>query len=103
MDLGIQLRVSPLLGVSGPLSDLAAFGTPAVASRGLCVDVDPPAFIRPLPDSVSPVLLAEAVEVALEEPMSDVDREVLRRSYLDEKSPARYSEQLLAIIEESIA
>ena len=103
VDLGIQLRVSPLLGVSGPLSDLAAFGTPAVASWGLCVDVDPPAYVRPLPDSVSPVLVAEAVEAALEEPMSDVDREVLRRTYLDAKSPARYAEQIFAIIEESIA
>ena len=102
VDLGIQLRVSPLLGVSGPLSDLAAFGTPAVASRGLCVDVDPPAYIRPLPESVSPVLVAEAVEAALSVPMSDVDREVLRRSYLDAKSPKRYAEQLLAVIEESI-
>ena len=103
VDLGIQLRVSPLLGVSGPLSDLAAFGTPAVASRGLCMDVDPPAYIRPLPDNVSPVLVAEVVEETLANPVPPVDLEVLRRGYLEAKSPARYSQQLLTIIEEVIA
>ena len=95
--------MSPLLGVSGPLSDLAAFGTPAVASRGLCMDVDPPAYIRPLPDNVSPVLVAEVVEETLANPVPPVDLEVLRRGYLEAKSPARYSQQLLTIIEEVIA
>ena len=95
VDLGVQLRISPLLGVSGPLSDLAAYGTPAVASRGLCVDVDPPAFVRPLPDAVSPVLVAEAIEEAIRAPMAPQEREAHRRSYLDEKSPDRYALALL--------
>ena len=101
IDLGIQLRISPLLGVSGPLSDLAAYGTPAIASRGLCVDVEPPEFIRPLPDAVSPAMVAEAVEEALKTPFPVQEREFLRRAYLDAKSPQNYAAALLGLLEES--
>jgi FkbM family methyltransferase len=98
VDLGIQLRVSPLLGVSGPLSDMAAVGTPAVASLGLAVDVDTPAFIDRLPDEASPLMVAEAIERRLANPRdpSTIERE--RREYLVRKSPALYAEQLLAIL-----
>ena len=103
VDLGVQLRVSPMLGVSGPLSDLAAYGTPAVASAGLCVDVDTPEFIYPLPDVVSPVMVAEEIEKALLTPMSADDRDRLRVDYLARKSPALYAEQLARVIEEAVA
>ena len=103
VDLGVQLRVSPMLGVSGPLSDLAAYGTPAVASTGLCVDVDTPAFIYRLPDVVSPVMVAEEIEKALRDPMSAEDREHLRLNYLERKSPAIYAEKLAEVIDEVVS
>ena len=84
VDLGVQLRVSPLLGVSGPLSDMAAVGTPAVASRGLAIDVDTPAFIDRL--------------------AHPADREVIeaqRVDYLERKSPKVYAEELLAVLPSS--
>ena len=99
VDLGIQLRVSPLLGVSGPLSDMAAYGTPAIANRGLAIDVDTPDFIDRLPDDVSPVMVAEAIETALAHPRSLEEREAMRRAYLEEKSPQRYAEQLLGLLQ----
>lgn len=98
-DLGIQLRVSPLLGVSGPLSDMAAYGTPAIASSGLAIDVDTPDFIERLPDDVSPVMVAEAVERALAHPRSLEEREAMRQAYLVEKSPERYAERLLGLLQ----
>ena len=101
IDLGIQLRISPLLGVSGPLSDLAAFGTPAVASRGLCVDVDTPEFIHRLPDAVSPVMVAEAIEHCLNHPIPDSTREQQRQEYLARKTPERYAQILRQLIAES--
>ncbi len=101
VDLGIQLRISPVLGVSGPLSDLAAYGTPAVASRGLAIDVDTPGYVERLPDDVSPVLVAEAVERVLANPLSEGDREEMRRAYLDAKSPARYAQAFLALLSSS--
>jgi glycosyltransferase involved in cell wall biosynthesis len=101
-DVGVQLRVSPLLGVSGPLSDLAAFGTTAVASTGLCIDVDTPAYVHRLPDAVSPVMVAEAVEHALAHPMSYQERERERRAYLERKSPGRYAELLLDVCRQTL-
>lgn len=98
IDLGLQLRVSPLLGVSGPLSDMAAFGTPAVANRGLCVDVDTPGFIDRLPDDVSPVMVAEAIERRLADPWPADEIEAMRVAYLDRKSPARYAADLHDIL-----
>ena len=100
VDVGIQLRISPLLGVSGPLSDFAAYGTPAVASNGQCVDVDTPDFIHRLPDAVSPVLVAEAIEQMLSNPTDAVERERQRQTYLREKPPRRYAVLLLEMLQE---
>ena len=101
VDLGIQLRVSPFLGVSGPLADMAAYGTPGMGSNGLAIDVDTPAFIDRLPDEVSPLIVAEAIEYRLSRPVSAEDREQLRRDYLAAKSPQIYAEQLLAHLRQS--
>jgi len=98
VDVGLQLRISPLLGVSGPLSDLAAYGTPSVASNGLCVDVDTPDYIDRLSDDVSPVMVAEALEFRLAHPMGHEEREALRLEYIERKSPARYAEALLGVL-----
>jgi hypothetical protein len=98
VDLGLQLRISPLLGVSGPLSDLAAFGTTSVASSGLAVDVDTPAYVDRLPDDVSPVMVAEALEYRLAHPIRHGDREQMRLDYLAAKSPRRYAELLLDLL-----
>jgi hypothetical protein len=95
IDLGVQLRISPLLGVAGPLSDLAAYGTPALGSRGVCVDVDTPAFIDRLPDDVSAIMVAQAIEQRIANPHNPEDIESQRRRYLDEKSPEQYARQLL--------
>lgn len=97
IDCAVQLRVSPLLGVSGPLSDLAAFGTTAVASSGLCLDVDTPEFITPLPTEASPVMIAQAIEHALAHPIPDERREDMRISYLSGKTPAAYARALLEL------
>ena len=98
VDLGVQLRVSPLLGVSGPLSDLAAFGTTSVASSGLAIDVDTPDYVDRLPDDVSSLMVAEAIEHRIKNPIDHEVREQQRLAYLDAKSPARYAEALLALL-----
>jgi glycosyltransferase involved in cell wall biosynthesis len=101
VDLGLQLRISPLLGVSGPLSDLAAYGTTSLASNGLAVDVDTPDFVDRLPDDVSPIMVAEAMEYRLAHPFSHEVREGMRSEYLERKAPARYAEQLLSLLDEA--
>ena len=102
IDVGRQLRISPLLGVSGPLSDLAAFGTSAVASRGLAIDVDTPDYITRLPDDVSPMLVAEAIEEVLNRPSAAQEREAARQEYLVRHSPQRYARLLLDVLEASM-
>jgi hypothetical protein len=97
-DIGVQLRISPLLGVSGPLSDLAAFGTTCVASSGLAIDVDAPNYIRRLPDWVSSVMVAESLQELINWPLSAAEKEPARVSYLASKDPARYAEMLLNVI-----
>jgi glycosyltransferase involved in cell wall biosynthesis len=103
IDLGVQLRISPLLGVSGPLSDLAAFGTPAVASAGLCADVGTPDYIEALPDDVSPVIVAEGIESALARTRDPEKLELARREYIDRMSSAHYARRLLSVCEELLS
>ncbi len=95
VDLGVQLRISPQLGVSGPLSDLAAFGTRAIASSGLAIDVDAPGYIHRLPENVSALLVAEAIETVLESDFDSSSIESERIAYLAGKQPELYGEKLL--------
>ncbi len=99
VDLGVQLRISPQLGVSGPLSDLAAFGTRAVASSGLATDVDAPEYIRRLPDNVSALLVAEAIESVLESDFDSSSIESERIVYLAGNRPQLYAQKLFDYLE----
>ena len=92
--------MSPLLGVSGPLSDLAAFGTTSIASSGLAIDVGTPDYVDRLPDDVSSLMVAEAIEHRLLHPIDADAREIQRLAYLDAMSPARYAQRLLGLLEE---
>ena len=98
VDVGVQLRISPLLGVSGPLSDLSAFGTAAVASEGLCRDVGVPEYVTPVPETASPVQIAEALETCIDNPWPADAREAARQTYLAAMSPAGYAQQLLDVV-----
>ena len=101
-DIGIQLRISSLLGVSGPLADLAGFGVPSVASSGLVQDIDAPAFVSAVPEYVSPVMVAQSVEQLLKNRLPDSRREKLRLEYLESHSPEKYARELLAVLHDSV-
>ncbi len=102
VDLGVQLRISPLLGVSGPLSDLAAFGTPAVASVGLAIDVDAPDYIHRLPENISSLIVAEAIEKVLSEGSASKASELQRVAYLAKKTPNIYARKLLEYLDSQV-
>lgn len=97
-DVGIQLRVSDFLGVSGPLSDLAAFGTTSIGSSGLVRDVSAPAFVYPVSVWASALQLAEEIERVSAIPVDAQMREHERTDYVDRMSPKRYVDQLLAML-----
>jgi hypothetical protein len=80
---------------------MAAYGTTAMGSYGLTGDVDTPPYIDRLPDEVSPLIVAEALEYRLANPVPAVEREEQRRAYLAAKSPRVYAERLLAILREN--
>ena len=96
IDLGLQLRISPYLGVAGALSDLAARGRVALGSRGVCQDVGTPDFIDRLPDAISPITLAQAIEYRWSHMPEPRDVEQMRVEYLEQTSPKRYAELFLA-------
>ena len=100
-DIGIQLRISSLLGVSGPLADLAGFGVPSVASSGLVKDIDAPSFVSAVPEYVSPVMVAQALEQLVNNPVPATVIEDLRSEYLQSHSPEKYALEFLAVLQES--
>ena len=101
-DIGIQLRISSMLGVSGPLADLAGFGVASVASSGLVQDIDAPSTISGVPEYISPVMIAQSVEQLLSNPVPETEREKLRCEYLQSHSPAKYAQEFLAILQDSV-
>jgi glycosyltransferase involved in cell wall biosynthesis len=66
-DLGIQLRLTGFGSLSGALLDCIAAGLPAVANASLAGASDAPAYVRRVPDELSPLLVAEALADLLEE------------------------------------
>ena len=66
------------------------------------MDVGAPAYVDQLPDDVSSLILAEAIERRLRHPHDPVEREAQRLAYLAEKSPEIYARRLLALVEEAI-
>ena len=95
IDLGLQLRISPYLGVAGALSDLAARGRVALGSRGVCQDVGTPDFIDRLPDAISPITVANAIEHRWSHMPDPRDVEKSRIDYLQWTSLARYADVFL--------
>lgn len=99
-DIGVQLRISSLLGVSGPLGDLAGYGVTSVASSGLVRDVDAPEFVFPIPEYVSPVMVAQQIEQCIQRMIPESDRERMRIEYLQSHSPAHYAQEFLRVLQE---
>ena len=95
IDLGLQLRISPYLGVAGALSDLAARGRVSLGSRGVCQDVGTPDFIDRLPDAISPITVAQAIEYRWTNMPDPQSVENMRIEYLDQTSPQRYAQLLV--------
>lgn len=97
-DIGLQLRVSDFLGVSGPLSDLSAFGTTSIASEGLARDTNAPSYVHRVPSWISALQLAQEIERVHEAPVDPAEREQSRLVYLKQMSPGNYVDQLLGIL-----
>ncbi|MDD2857590.1 MAG: hypothetical protein PHU75_02850, partial [Candidatus Nanopelagicales bacterium] len=58
------------------------------------------AYVDRLPDEVSSLMVAEAIEHRIRSPFDSEVKEQQRLAYLDAKSPRRYAEQLLQLLRE---
>jgi glycosyltransferase involved in cell wall biosynthesis len=98
-DIAIQLRTHGFGGLSGALLDCIAAGLPTIANEDLALAMEAPAYVRRVPDQLSPVLIAEAVADLIDGGGCQRSRwEGQRRSYIDAHSFRRYAEQLVASI-----
>ena len=98
-DVGLQLRKYFLGGLSGALNDCMSFGLPTVSNEHLASAMQAPAFVRRVPDNLSPVLIAEAVLEILasgqhrERPIEEV------AAYRSARSPERYAQKVLEALQ----
>jgi hypothetical protein len=76
--------------------DCATAGLPSVASRDLVEALEPPAYVRAVPDHPSPVLVAEALADLLEAGRAT---EAERVAFCQARSPEAYATALCAALE----
>jgi glycosyltransferase involved in cell wall biosynthesis len=93
-DLAVQLRTYDLGGLSGALLDCAAAGLPTVTNASLAEAVGVPDYVRRIPNSLSPSLLAEALADLLAVGLAAERPEPLRRAYSEERHIHTYARGL---------
>lgn len=95
-DAAVQLRTHLLGGLSGALLDCITIGLPTVANQDLVESMEAPSYVFPVPDRLSPVLIAEALAAALASTAARRSREAERRAYYEAHSFREYARQLYA-------
>ena len=94
-DLAVQLRTYGFGALSGALLDCAAAGLRSVSNVSMGEALGAPAsYVRCIPDSISAVLLAEALADLHEAGPSPVALETERADFADERSFSRYASRL---------
>jgi glycosyltransferase involved in cell wall biosynthesis len=97
-DLAVQLRTYGLGGLSGALLDCAAAGLPTVTNASLGAAVGVPDYIRCIPDTISPLLLAEALADLLASGLTTDRPEAARRDYSEQRSFVAYAKRLCHVL-----
>jgi hypothetical protein len=95
-DIGLQLRRSSYLTLSGAASDLAVFGIRSVVPQSMKTTMQLPDYFFGLPDDVSPYIVARTILESLEYPEHMIESERLR--YTELSSPENYVDKLLKIL-----
>lgn len=98
VDVGLQVRTSRVLTMSGAVLDCFAFGVPVVASASILSEVEAPAYAHAAPDVLSPLLLAEALMGARDAGVTPTQIERERAEYVAVNSPESYARRLLALL-----
>ncbi len=90
-DVGLQIGRRGLGSLTHALADCVLAGLPGVASAALADAIGAPAWVRPIPDQPSPVLIAEAVMEVL---AASRPSESLHQAYAAEHGYAAYARRL---------
>ena len=96
-DVGLQLRRSSYLTLSGAASDLAVFGVRSVVPQHMKEAMQLPDYFLGLPNDVSPYIVARTILGSLEYHDHMIENERLRYTALS--SPENYVENLMRILE----
>jgi FkbM family methyltransferase len=98
-DAGAELATHPLF-VSSAVADFTAFGVPTVASSPLLEDLTPPDYVVGVPERFSALLVAEALEQAMDVPRT-VKAPLIddsRRAWLSTHTPDAHSRRILEVL-----
>jgi hypothetical protein len=96
-DVGLQMRQSDYLTLSGAASDLAVFGIRSVVPQSMKFSMHLPRYFYGLPPDISPYIVAQTIIDTLNYPDDLI--EVERRRYVELTSPENYVERLLRVLE----
>jgi hypothetical protein len=96
-DVGLQMRQSNYLTLSGAASDLAVFGIRSVVPQSMKLSMHLPEYFYGLPADISPFIVAQTIINSLNYPDDSIEDE--RRRYVELSSPENYVQQLLRVLE----
>ena len=90
-DMAVQLGTHPLSGPSEAMMDCIAASLPTIANDHIAHTVEAPAFVRRVPDALSPVLVAEAALEILSSGQHRLRPLKAARAFADAHSPDLYA------------
>jgi glycosyltransferase involved in cell wall biosynthesis len=97
-DVGMVLRNSPILSLSGAAVDLLAHGVPSVFTEAIAQDCGTASFIETVPQYFTGLLVAEALLKVLSLSKYERVHMVSRRNYLQQSSIKAYCDQFLSTV-----
>jgi glycosyltransferase involved in cell wall biosynthesis len=97
-DFAIQLRTHGFGGLSGAMLDCIASGLPTVCTRDLAESMESPDYVLPVPDEISPLLIAEQLADAQKAGLHRSRCGPSRSAYVREHTFARYAEEMLKVL-----
>jgi hypothetical protein len=103
VDAGAVLRNGSLLSLSGAALDLLSHGVPCVLSQSVARDCGSTSFVREVEDYFTGLLVAEALEAALDLDRESQSIEEARRTFVDGRSLRQYVRGLLGVSVEGSA
>lgn len=95
-DVAVQLRRAPPGSISGALMDAIAAGIPSVAAATLAEAIEPPGYVRVVPDDADAGTIATAIGRALEQDRAGIAE--ARADFLDRRGMGRYASLLIEAV-----